>query len=621
MDQPGEIDSAALLHTLEDVFLAFDADGTIEFWNQATLDVTGYSESELEELSPVDLFHDEDAERVAAAVAGPIEDERTVVEADLVTAAGERIPYEFTTNRLPEDSPFAFTGVGRDLTDRKETEQQRKATLDRMGDGFVMVDADWRVTHANSTGEQILAEAMERDPEETAFEGLHLWEEIPDAVETRFYDQYHRAMDTGEPVSFEEYFEPMDTWFDVRAFPSEAGLSIYLYDITDSHRRREQLEHREQVLRDLYEITADCDSSFTEQVERLLALGRSELDTAYGSLSRIDGSDYRFEVVDAADDSISAGDVVPVEATNCERVASRQERLVLGDVARDAPAQTDRTGYTEWGINCYLGSPVFDNDGVYGTFCFYDTESRAGNFSSWEVTLVDLMSRWVSYERQREQITEELHQQNDRLEQFASLVSHDLRNPLGTASGHLELAREEYDSPHLEHVDQAHDRMSTLIDDLLTLAKEGERIRDRTPVALEAVATGCWQTVESDATTLSVEAEATVAADESRLRQLLENLFRNAADHAGADATVRVGDLEDGFYVEDDGPGIPPEDRDAVFELGYTETADGTGFGLTIVRQAVEAHGWSIRVVEGADGGARFEITDVDYAEKPASAR
>jgi GAF domain-containing protein len=113
----------------------------------------------------------------------------------------------------------------------------------------------------------------------------------------------------------------------------------------------------------------------------------------------------------------SKGDIVPVSATNCERAASTEQTLVLGDVKRDAPEETDRMGYTDWGISCYIGGPVFVDDEVYGTFCFYDTESRDSQFSGWEVTLVDLVSRWVSYELQRKQATDQLQQQNERLEE------------------------------------------------------------------------------------------------------------------------------------------------------------------------------------------------------------
>jgi signal transduction histidine kinase len=78
--------------------------------------------------------------------------------------------------------------------------------------------------------------------------------------------------------------------------------------------------------------------------------------------------------------------------------------------------------------------------------------------------------------------------------------------------------------------------------------------------------------------------------------------------------TVTVGDLDRGFYIEDDGPGIPETDREKVFEAGHTTSADGTGFGLSIVKEIVEAHDWEIRITDGTDGGARFEVTGVEIA-------
>nr|WP_281362342.1 ATP-binding protein [Natronomonas salina] len=101
-------------------------------------------------------------------------------------------------------------------------------------------------------------------------------------------------------------------------------------------------------------------------------------------------------------------------------------------------------------------------------------------------------------------------------------------------------------------------------------------------------------------------------ADPDRLRHLFENLYGNAVEHGAADATVTVDPLDGGFFVADDGPGIPEDERDAVLEAGYTTARSGTGLGLAIVRRIAEAHGWTVDVREGADGGARFEFTDVD---------
>ncbi|WP_267639692.1 hybrid sensor histidine kinase/response regulator [Haloarchaeobius amylolyticus] len=217
----------------------------------------------------------------------------------------------------------------------------------------------------------------------------------------------------------------------------------------------------------------------------------------------------------------------------------------------------------------------------------------------------------------------ELERERDRLDEFTSVVSHDLRNPLTVARTSLELAREDPDPEHFDRVERAHERIETLIDDLLTLAREGQRVEETEPVDLCRVAEAAWQTIESDDASLSVPgAEYVVEADEPRLRQLFENLFSNAVAYGGDSVRVEVGSLDgddDGFYVADDGPGIPPEEREDVFEHGYSTADEGTGFGLSIVESIAEAHGWSIDVTEGEDGGARFEVVTGECTRKPPS--
>ncbi len=235
----------------------------------------------------------------------------------------------------------------------------------------------------------------------------------------------------------------------------------------------------------------------------------------------------------------------------------------------------------------------------------------------------------------------QLQRQNGRLEEFAGIVSHDLRNPLTVARSGVELARRTGDGcgDTLEQVDRAHDRMQTLIDDLLTLARNGQSIdeADVDRIELSEIVSRGWGIISTGDAELRIEDEPTIVADESRLQQLIENLVRNSVEHGstssrtGSDdsvkhgkpdnppdsdegVTIRVGALPDGFYIEDDGPGIPESEREAVFDPGYSTREDGTGFGLGIVRNVVDAHGWTVTITESTDGGARFEITDVETA-------
>lgn len=210
-----------------------------------------------------------------------------------------------------------------------------------------------------------------------------------------------------------------------------------------------------------------------------------------------------------------------------------------------------------------------------------------------------------------EQYREELERQNERLEMFAQTVSHDLRNPLDVAMGRLGIAREEGDSEHLEQVAQAHSRMERLIDDVLSLARQGRPINEVKEVRLAPIAQNCWGLVSTGDTELVVESDVSFMADSGRLEQLLENLFRNAIEHGEATGTISIGALDGqtGFYVADEGDGIPESERMTVFEYGYSSSPDGTGFGLAIVKEVVDAHGWSIAITESQAGGARFEVT------------
>jgi signal transduction histidine kinase len=224
------------------------------------------------------------------------------------------------------------------------------------------------------------------------------------------------------------------------------------------------------------------------------------------------------------------------------------------------------------------------------------------------------IARDVTERRERERT---LERQNERLEKFASVVSHDLRNPLNVAAGRLELARAEVDNEDLAIVADAHDQMRALIDDLLALAREGEQASDVRPVDLAATAEACWQNVATDDASLETDSSMRIRADRRRLTRLLENLFRNAVEHGGDAPTVVVGPLDDrdGFYVADDGPGVPA-DSSQLFDAGYSTNPDGTGFGLSIVQDVVDAHDWAVAVTESAEGGARFELSGVEVVER-----
>jgi signal transduction histidine kinase len=196
----------------------------------------------------------------------------------------------------------------------------------------------------------------------------------------------------------------------------------------------------------------------------------------------------------------------------------------------------------------------------------------------------------------------------------ASVLSHDLRNPLDVAKARLRAARETGADEHFDHVETAHERMERIIEDVLTLSRGTEHIDPEDTVELNTVAESAWETVETGSATLTVQNELpATTADSDQVERLFENLFRNAVEH-GNEPAVTIGSLDDaaaGFYVADNGPGIPSEQRSCIFEPGYSSHDHGTGLGLSIVKRIAESHGWTIEITN-EDSGTRFEIRGVE---------
>jgi ligand-binding sensor domain-containing protein/signal transduction histidine kinase len=217
----------------------------------------------------------------------------------------------------------------------------------------------------------------------------------------------------------------------------------------------------------------------------------------------------------------------------------------------------------------------------------------------------------------------ELELENKRLDRFASVLSHDLRNPLNVAQGRLQLAREKVQEDpegHLSSAGRALGRMDEIIEDTLLLTWSERQIdpEELEEVNLEEVGRKAWKNVEAPEATFEIGTSARLKCHAGRVQRLFENLFRNAVEHGGSGVTVTVGTLPgegspSGFYVEDDGPGIPEQQREKVLKSGYSSREEGTGLGLSIAGAIAEAHGWSLSVTGGRKGGARFEFYSVDF--------
>jgi PAS domain S-box-containing protein len=364
-------------------------------------------------------------------------------------------------------------------------------------------------------------------------------------------------------------------------------LEGFITDITDRRNRQKELEQYEALIDTVQDGIMVANREF--EIETVNRAGAAAMGASPSDIEGENGVDL------AAEYSSSEG--------NPEKLKSAFETTVERDPGADPVT-------TELEFDLPIGHEFVE---------YQLTPFRASGEEK-----IAVIGRNVTDREERER---ELRRKNERLEKFASVVSHDLRNPLQIASTRLDLAQADCDSEHLGDIERALDRMGQLIDDILTLAREGEKVSETEHVELARASRRSWQQVRAPSSSLDVETERSLDADPNRLDQLLTNLFENAVEHGPANeprepgsqtaedesaVTVRVGELTDGFYVADDGTGIPAEDREQIFDEGYSTSAEGTGFGLSIVEEIATAHGWEVDVTESESGGARFEITGIE---------
>lgn len=294
---------------------------------------------------------------------------------------------------------------------------------------------------------------------------------------------------------------------------------------------------------------------------------------------------------------------MPIDEGIAGKTYQTKDAFLIEDIADEADARPRTT------VGAAMSVPI----GEHGVFQVIDEETHA--FDRGDLEFAQLLARHAESALIVLEREAELERQIERLDQFSSIVSHDLRNPLNLAQGHVELAMTETDSEHLEIVKEAHRKMDTLLEDLLELARAGNTISEPEPVRIDEVVQQTLSAIRTADASITIDSGMTIAADAGRLSQLFQNLIRNAIRHAGSSVSVEVGGLQNGFFVEDDGPGIPPDERERIFEAGFTTADNGSGLGLSIVAAIVNAHGWEIDVTTGERGGARFEITDVEVID------
>jgi PAS domain S-box-containing protein len=637
------------LGALDDVFCVFDADGELVQWNDRVREATGYTDEELAGKGLAECLAPGDRDRIAPAVRDLHRTGRGRIEADLLTSDGERVPYEFTASSFDGSAagPSGFVAVGRNVTARRERTRELEryeGIVEASGDPVYTLDADGRFTFVNDA----LVEMVGHD--EASLLGSHVSAVVPPDEAARIERVIRSLLSSDENRATVEL--PIVT-AEGRRIPCEAHITFLPFDrefrgtvgvVRDVSERIEHVRKLERLQQRTQELMHT--RTRTETARVAVDTADEVLGVPLCGVNLLDGSEETLRPVATLDGVREAFEEPPTY----HRASGAETDGVVWDVFEDGESLLidDTREYGGLAEETPARSVVLHPISHHGVFIVSATEADA--FDETDTVLVEILATALTaaLDRvERESVLREregrLERQNERLEGFASVVSHDLRNPLNVAMGSLDLARTECDAAELDAVADAHDRMEALIADLLALARAGQDATEMGPVSLAEAAERCWRGVETGDATLRIETDRIVSADENRLRQLLENLVRNAVEHgarrasardarrdsvedgstggragSGEDGgvTITLGDVGGGFYLEDDGLGIPEADRERVFEAGYSTGDGGTGFGLKIVADAARSQGWDVAAVAGTDGGARFEVTGVELVEE-----
>jgi len=393
-------------------------------------------------------------------------------------------------------------------------------------------------------------------------------------------------------------------WHNERIVDDDGELTAVLSMVEEVTARK----RRETQIETLHESTRELMQAETKEAigEVAIDAARRVLGMPYSSLFLLDEETDHLRPVVNAEAAREEFGPAPTFEVGEGILGSAFEN---GDAEIHANAQTDDRALSDGssGIRGYIALPLGD----HGALSI--SSPVVGDFDERDLPAVEVLAANVEAaldRAEREQALQErereLAAQNERLDEFSSMVSHDLRNPLMVAQGFTESLRGEPDPDAVDEIEAALDRMESLIDDVLTLARQGALVGERRLVDLGTIAADAWETVATGDATLRRPADpVSVEADPDRLTQCLENLFANAVEHGGEGVTVTVERTPSGFAVADDGPGIPSAERDRIFDPGVSG-GDGTGLGLAIVERIADAHGWTVSVADGSDGGARF---------------
>ncbi len=539
---------------------------------------------------------------------------------------------------MDEGRVEAVVMSARDVTDRWRSEEALRdwsnrvvGILESITDAFLAIDRDWRYTYANHEAERLF------DRPRSQIEGRLMWELLPELLDTPLEAVFRRSLEQGERADLEEFFEPLGRWLEIHLFPSPTGLSVYFRDITE---RKRAESHQRLLSASGAVLGASLD---LKQVTRRLTRVPLAALADFAVFWPEDGiPNAALEAAHAREDQegLLAEAVVncpiwPPESPGADGVTlvERVNGSHLDDWARDLPHRR-RLHALEMGS--VLRVPLIAASHRVGSLVLGRGRGQPP-FDARDVLLAQDFAHRAAMAVKSAALYASSQEAIRSREEVLAVVSHDLRNPLNAlklTAQQLERATDAQLSPArvrrlAERMRTAAERMSRLIRDLLDLAAvQGGALRmerSRHPCAELAGAAVEMARPLAEEKRLELRLElpqdarraATVYCDRERVLQIFSNLLGNAIRFSPprAPLVIRVEPLEREvcFSVVDQGPGIPAEQQERIFDRFWRasrkEGGGAAGLGLSIVKSLVEAQGGRVGVESIQGEGSRFFFT------------
>jgi PAS domain S-box-containing protein len=583
-------------------------DGYLKFINPAFSRVLGYSEAELYAEPFITFLHEDDVEASRLQIRRLVEGARTAIfENRIRHRNGSYRWLLWAASTAPETG--LICAVGHDITERKQIEAAKESMnehlstiLESITDAFFALDYDWRFTYVNAEAERLLSKSRDE------LTGRDIWQVFPDAVKGAFYPQYHRAMDRRQTVSFTEYFAPLQTWFEVRAFPSKDGLSVYFRDVSERHLADEIIQAQADLLEQAHDAIFvwefnDIIRHWYGGAERLYGWTRAEAVGQNAHQLLKTENDLTWDEIERRlrQNGHWSGELVHT---------ARDGRRIVVD---------SRMALVRYGSGPHLVLEI--NRDI--------TERKQAE--------QELQRAYALMEQRVEERTQELQASLEREKElnamktrFIAMVSHEFRTPLSVILTSAEMLLRYNDRMDAEGRQSRLDNIRAHVHYLTRLletalaastAQAGNLVIHPAATNFEEL---CQEAIDNmrlvdreHAFTFTLEGACPpVQVDASLMRLVLLNLLSNAAKYSPPHTTIQTRLWCDAhqvaLQVRDEGIGIPSGDREKIFETFYrasnVDETTGTGLGLSVVQQVVQAHGGTISVNSEVGAGTTFTI-------------